>query len=179
MSEEKDNVDEETDNTTKNKSSTFDKTDGTNKNECSISKWYCNANETNNSINQYYKETRIQARGLLLLSILMCAVGVVLFVLCINSSVQENKVHVSIVVFGMICGIVMQLVAGMLFGGYKQTLRELNVIYDRMVAADRYTLALRVAEALPDEKDKNEAYKEIIEHALQDVVQLLEGIDEN
>lgn len=48
-----------------------------------------------------------------------------------------------------------------------------------MVAADRYTLALRVAEALPDEKDKNEAYKEIIEHALQDVVQLLEGIDEN
>ena len=112
MSEEKNNVDEETDNTTKNKSSTFDKTDGTNKDECSISKWYCNANETNNSINQYYKEPRIQARGLLLLSILICAVGVVLFVLCINSSVQENKVHVSIVVFGMICGIVMQLVAG-------------------------------------------------------------------
>ena len=45
MSEEKNNVDEETDNTTKNKSSTFDKTDGTNKDECSISKWYCNANE--------------------------------------------------------------------------------------------------------------------------------------
>ena len=95
---------------------------------------------------KYYKETCFQAWGLLFLSILMCAVGVVLFVLCINSSVQENKVHVSIVVFGMICGIVMQLVAGMLFSGYKQTRRELNAIYDRMEAADRYTLALRVAE---------------------------------
>lgn len=109
----------------------------------------------------------------------MCVVGAALFVLCINSCIQENKVHVLIVVLGMICGIVMQLVAGMLFGGYKQTLRELNVIYDRMVSADRYTLALRVAEALSDEADKNEAYKEIIEHALHDVAQLLEGIEEN
>lgn len=48
-----------------------------------------------------------------------------------------------------------------------------------MVVADRYALALRVAEALSDQEDKNEAYKEIIEHALQDAAQLLEGIDGN
>lgn len=68
--------------------------------------------EKNNGINQYCKEIRIQARVLLLLSISIGVVGVALFVLCINSSIQENKVPVSIVVFGMICGIVMQLVAG-------------------------------------------------------------------
>ena len=50
----------------------------------------------------------------------------------------------------------MQLVAGMLFGGYKQTLWELNVIYDRMVVADRYALALRVAEALSDQETSYE-----------------------
>lgn len=64
--------------------------------------------------------------------------------------------HVSIIVFGVICGMIMQLVAGMLFGGYKQTLWELNVIYDRMVVADRYALALRVAEALSDQETSYE-----------------------
>ena len=179
MSEEKNKVNGEICNIDKSKSSTDEEKDKPIKTECSISKWYCNVDETNNSINQYYQEIRIQARGLLFLSLLICVVGVVLFVLCINSSVQENKVHVSIIVFGVICGMIMQLVAGMLFGGYKQTLRELNVIYDRMVVADRYALALRVAEALSDQEDKNEAYKEIIEHALQDAAQLLEGIDGN
>ena len=116
MSEEKNNVNEgicntdksksstaeETDNTTNVESSTGEKTDGTIKVERSISNWYRKANEANNSINQYYKETRIQARGLLFLSIVMCVVGAALFVLCINSCIQENKVHVLIVVLGMI-----------------------------------------------------------------------------
>jgi len=81
-------------------------------------------------------------------------------------------------ILSAIIGIVILIIASMFFHGYKQTLQELSVIYDRISANEKYILSLNTAEKISDSSIKNEMYKEITEALLKDEQKLCEGIHE-
>ena len=148
----------------------------------------------------YYDQTFQRAKALFIVSLIVYVIGIFflgikLHIYCkllknysqsintenvsldISTALQESELIWGLILSAII-GIVILIIASMFFHGYKQTLQELSVIYDRISANEKYTLPLNTAEKISDSSIKNEMYKEITEALLKDEQKLCEGIHE-
>ena len=139
----------------------------------------------------YYDQTFQRAKALFIVSLIVYVIGIFflgieLHIYCkllknysqsINTALQEPELIWGLILSAII-GIVILIIASMFFHGYKQTLQELSVIYDRISANEKYILSLNTAEKISDSSIKNEMYKEITEALLKDEQKLCEGIHE-
>ena len=148
----------------------------------------------------YYDQTFQRAKALFIVSLIVYVIGIFflgikLHIYCkllknysqsintenvsldISTALQESELIWGLILSAII-GIVILIIASMFFHGYKQTLQELSVIYDRISANEKYILSLNTAEKISDSSIKNEMYKEITEALLKDEQKLCEGIHE-
>ena len=139
------------------------------------------------NINGYYKEILIHARILLGLSALACIAGVGIFIVCINKYCELQALiikdsncstNVSLLVIGTVCGIIMQIVAYIVFGGYRDALQELSAVNDKRIAAEMCILSLKEAETSKNKTEDKDIYEEITEMILMCAKKLFEGTDE-
>lgn len=148
----------------------------------------------------YYAQTFQRAKALFIVSLIAYAVGMIFLGIKLHIYYELLKNHLQLIntenvsldistalqepemiwglILSAIIGIVILIIASMFFHGYKQTLQELSVIYDRISANEKYILSLNAAEKISDSSTKNELYKEITETLLKDEQKLCEGIYE-
>lgn len=156
--------------------------------------------ENKENTQMYYDQTFRRAKALFIVSLFVYAIGMVflgikLHIYCkllknYSQSINTDNVSLNIstalqepeliwgLILSAIIGIVILIIASMFFHGYKQTLQELSVIYDRISANEKYILSLNTAEKISNSSIKNEMYKEITEALLKDEQKLCEGIHE-
>lgn len=131
--------------------------------------------ETEKELQNYHSKILEQTKALLIILAFIFAGGLVL----IGYTYIRGSHEAYGVLFFVVLTSAVLAILYMSFNTYKQTLQELSIVYDRILANDKYIVSLNTIEKIQDDDVKKELYKEIVESALKDARYLCEGINEN
>lgn len=126
-------------------------------------------------LDAYYLQTQVQAEKSFLLSALAAIIGLGIIIAGIVMMFLD-KTKPAYVTTG--AGILSEFIAAILFYLYNRTILKMSEYHQKLVITQNISLALRIAETLPD-SEKTGAQVELIKALSQDVNKHLTGISLN
>lgn len=115
-------------------------------------------------LREYYVISKRQANRAFSSTLLVCILGFIIFVAGIIVAALTNQ---ELALYTTISGCVVEVIAGLFFWLYRNTMEQLNLYHERLGCTEKYLTAMQLAENMSPEK-KDDTYKYIIEMILID-----------
>ena len=115
-------------------------------------------------LREYYVISKQQARKSFTAALLICILGFILFALGILTSYFGNE---NVVTFTTISGSIVELISGLFFFMYKNSLNQLNIYHERLGTTEKYLIAMQLIDKMSEEK-KDSNYRFLMEVILID-----------
>lgn len=115
-------------------------------------------------LREYYVISKRQANRAFSSTLIVCVLGFIVFVAGIVANILSNQ---NIMLYTTISGSIIEIISGLFFVLYRNTIVQLNLYHERLGATEKYLTAMQLAEkASPDKRD--DLYRYIIEVILID-----------
>ena len=115
-------------------------------------------------LREYYVISKQQANKAFSSALLVCFLGFIVFISGIFISYISNQ---NVIIFTTISGGIVEIVSGLFFWLYKNSIHQLNIYHERLGTTEKYLTAMQLIEKMsPDKKDNN--YRYLIEVMLID-----------
>jgi len=119
----------------------------------------------------YYVLSKQQANKSFASALLICFLGFFVFILGIFINYFSDQ---NIIIFTTIAGSVVEIISGLFFWLYKNTLSQLNIYHERLGTSEKYLTAIQLIDKMSQEK-RDDAYKFLIESMLANYSSVLEN----
>lgn len=117
-------------------------------------------------INEYYKWSKIQAKGAYRLACSMCISGVILIGVAVLSALAFST-PINVTIITGIGGVIVEVVAGTVLVVYKSSLSQLNHYHQALHEDERFLSSVTLISKLSSDEVRDEALKEIIRSELE------------
>lgn len=115
-------------------------------------------------LREYYIISKQQANKAFSSALLICFLGFVVFISGIIISYFNSQ---NIIVYTTIAGSIVEVVSGLFFLLYKNSIEQLNIYHERLGTTEKYLTAIQLVEKMSQEK-RDESYKFLMESILID-----------
>lgn len=115
-------------------------------------------------LREYYVISKRQANRAFTSTLLVCILGFIIFIVGIVTAALTEQ---ELALYTTISGCVVEVIAGLFFWLYKNTMKQLNLYHERLGCTEKYLTAMQLVENMSDER-KNETYRYIIGVILAD-----------
>lgn len=115
-------------------------------------------------LREYYVISKRQATNAFSASLLVCFLGFVIYITGIIAFVSSGE---NALLLTTIAGTIVEVISGLFFWLYRQTLAQLNIYHQRLGTTEKYLTAIRLADKMGEDKHDN-TYWHIICCILQD-----------
>lgn len=115
-------------------------------------------------LREYYVISKQQARKSFSAALIICILGFILFAMGIITSYFSNQ---NVVTFTTISGGIVEVISGLFFFMYKNSLAQLNIYHERLGATEKYLTAMQLIEKMTENK-RDENYRFLMEVILVD-----------
>lgn len=115
-------------------------------------------------LREYYVISKQQANKAFSSALLVCFLGFIVFISGIFISYISNQ---NVIIYTTISGGIVEIVSGLFFWLYKNSIYQLNIYHERLGTTEKYLTAMQLIEKMsPDKKDNT--YRYLIEVMLID-----------
>lgn len=115
-------------------------------------------------LREYYVISKRQANRAFSSTLIVCILGFIIFIVGIAASIFSDE---KIIAYTTLSGSIIEIISGLFFVLYRNTLNQLNLYHERLGSTEKYLTAMQLAEKVSPEK-KDELFKYIIEVVLID-----------
>lgn len=114
-------------------------------------------------LTQYYTISKIQSSRSVILAIVSCILGVVIYIAGFLIVAFFDK---DIVIFTTISGTVAEVITGLSFWVYSKCTKQMNEYHKRLNTTEKYLTSIQLADKM-NSPDKEEMYKWLIQNAMK------------
>lgn len=115
-------------------------------------------------LREYYVISKRQATKAFSASLLVCFLGIIVYIAGISVLLFTDD---NILLLSTISGTIVEIIAGLFFWLYSQSVKQLSMYHMRLGTTEKYLTAIKLVEKMSDEK-KDDRYSFIMESILID-----------
>lgn len=115
-------------------------------------------------LREYYIISKQQANKSFSSALLICFLGFVVFISGIIMSYFSNQ---NIIIYTTVSGSIVEIVSGLFFWLYKNSIYQLNIYHERLGTTEKYLTAMQLIEKMSKDK-QDENYRFLMESMLID-----------
>jgi len=112
----------------------------------------------------YYVISKQQANKSFSSALLICFLGFIIFIIGIIISYFGEQ---NVIIFTTFSGIMVEIVAMLFFGLYRNSMKQLNIYHERLGTTEKYLTAIQLIEKMSKEKH-DDCYRVLMEYMLID-----------
>ncbi|HEC78697.1 MAG TPA: hypothetical protein ENI34_06095 [candidate division WOR-3 bacterium] len=113
----------------------------------------------------YYTTNKQQAKNAYNSALFVCFLGFTIFIIgvAINYLSPAKK---TIIPYATLAGAIVEVISGLFFWLYSQTVKQINTFHDKLIETQRYLAAIQIAKSISDE-NRDKVYANIVDKLMK------------